>query len=108
VTPLAPEFEVRPLEGRWTPVVPRPGEAYLEFDGIDWHASDGCNGNGGKWLDLGDGYLTTTPPGGSLLMGCNNVPVADMMQSVRTAGFDGDELVLFDAAGDELGRFVAD
>lgn len=104
VVPLPTELEVRTLEGRWTPLVSKPGRSYLEFSGETWTASDGCNGAGGKWVDLGDGYVLATPSGGMTAMGCENVPVAYWVDAMRTAGFDGDELVLFDAAGDELGR----
>ncbi len=108
VTPLASTYTVAPLDGRWIPLVDDPGKSYLELDENEWTASDGCNGARGRWLDLGDGYLVTTPPGISTQIGCENIPVAEWVGQARTAGFDGDELVLFDAAGDELGRFVAD
>ena len=43
-------------------------------------------------------------PGRHTLIGCDNVPVPDWVSSARLAGFDGDELVLLDVSGAELGR----
>ena len=104
VRPLPQGFTVGEITGRWVPMVTTPGESFVEFSGERWESSDGCNGNSGKWADLGDGYFLSTPPGPQTAIGCENVPVADWVSATRTAGFEGDILVLFDAAGTELGR----
>jgi len=106
ITPLPATFDVRSMIGLWVPLVAAPGDSYLKLEETDWTSSDGCNGNGGRWADLGGGYIITTPLGPSHLVGCENVPVAEWFHFARTAGFDGDVLVLFDASGDELARFA--
>jgi len=93
------------LHGRWSPVAAAvASKAHVEFhDSGAWTGSDGCNGNGGRWTTERDGELVTTA-GGSTNIGCDNIPVDGWVGGARLAGFDGDELVLLDVSGVELGR----
>ncbi|MDH6181514.1 hypothetical protein M2152_001696 [Microbacteriaceae bacterium SG_E_30_P1] len=107
IQPLPQGFTVGHVEGRWAPIVETPGDSYVEFGTGVWQSSDGCNGNGGRWVDLGGGYLLATPSSISTMIGCENVPVAEWVGAARTAGFDDEQLVLFDSRGVELGRLIA-
>lgn len=93
------------LHGAWIPVdAPDAIDPHVEFsESGDWTGSDGCNGSRGRWTIEGGGELLTTS-GPHTLIGCDNVPVPDWVSSARLAGFDGDELVLLDVSGAELGR----
>jgi hypothetical protein len=95
------------LLGRWEPAQGRAGSpkpAYLEFtDDGAWRGSDGCNGQGGRWVAGDQGALLATS-GPSTLIGCDNVPIAGWIADARRAGLDGQALVLVDAQGEELGR----
>ncbi len=106
IQPLPQGFTIGSAEGRWVPVVDKPGDSFVEFSTGAWHSSDGCNGNSGRWVDLGGGYVLATPSSISSQIGCENVPVAEWVGAARTAGFDGETLVLFDAAGEELGHLT--
>ncbi|MCD2440900.1 META domain-containing protein [Agromyces sp. SYSU K20354] len=93
------------LHGRWTPVdAPGANDAHVEFQrsGV-WAGSDGCNGSGGRWTIADEGDLLATS-GPSTLIGCDNIQVPGWIGSAHLAGFDGDELVLLDVTGSELGR----
>ena len=96
------------LQGRWTPVdAPAASKALVEFrNSGTWGGSDGCNSSGGRWAVEGEGELLTTS-GPSTLIGCDNIPVPGWVAAARLAGFDGDELVLLDVSGVELGRLEA-
>ncbi|MFJ8582086.1 META domain-containing protein [Micromonospora sp. NPDC093277] len=99
------------LLGRWMPVDGRrggPKAAYVELraDG-GWRGSDGCNGQGGRWVAGPGGALLATD-GVSTLIGCDNLPVGTWLASARRAGLDGDVLVLLDAQGKETGRLRRD
>jgi hypothetical protein len=95
------------LTGRWLPVgwKPRPnGTPSAEFRANgDWHGSDGCNGQGGRWAAGAQGAFIATM-GPQTLIGCAGVSVGSWLSQARRAGFDQDALVLLDAAGKELGR----
>lgn len=106
LAPLPPRYDVRELLGRWIPVGPDAGAAYLELSPEEWRASDGCNSAGGLWADLGDGFVIATPQLIGTAMGCPGVDVSTWIGAARTGGFDGDTLVLFDGAGQEIGRLV--
>lgn len=95
------------LVGRWSPV----GEKFatdphvaFQSDGT-WRATDGCNGLGGRWNVADSGLLVISSTEVLTLVGCEGSGVPIHAQSARRAGFDGDVLVLLDAAGTELGRF---
>lgn len=78
---------------------------FVEFTERTWEISGGCFGSG-RWEDLGDGYVVAMGPGVMVGLGCGGPYVAPLITAMRTAGFDGDELVLFDRSGDELLRLV--
>ena len=91
---------------RWLPTGPKRGndKAYLEFlRSGRWTASDGCNGQGGKYALGADGELLTTS-GASTLIGCDGSPVGNWATEARRAALDGEVLVLLDASGREIGR----
>jgi hypothetical protein len=94
------------LIGRWRPA-DRGGRAFveLEADG-SWRGSDGCNSEGGRWVAGPDGLLLAVQ-GISTLIGCDNVPVGGWLVRAARAGLDGDDLVLVDRAGAEIGRLRA-
>jgi hypothetical protein len=104
------------LAGRWLPVVPSSGdgeeaeqptsEPFVAFaeDGT-WTGSDGCNGHGGRWAATPDGNLIATA-GPSTLIFCEGAPVGAWLSTTALAGMAGEELVLLDNAGTELGRLV--
>ncbi|MGY0005411.1 META domain-containing protein [Micromonospora sp. I033] len=99
------------LLGRWVPVGPRPPDptpAYVDLraDGA-WRGSDGCNGQGGRWVAGAEGALLATA-GPSTAIGCENVPVAAWLSGASRAGLDGDVLVLVNAQGRETGRLRRD
>ncbi len=108
-----PTFE-QLVDIRWLPLDVPPvrksansGQAFAEFsaDGY-WAGSDGCNGQRGSWAlhpETGE-WLATS--GVSTQIGCSNVPIAEMVVGATAVGLDGDELVLFDARGDETARFA--
>lgn len=92
--------------GNWVPSgTPPRSEAHLRFDRDGtWHGSDGCNRVGGRWRSGQDGALLGTT-GVSTLIGCENLPVASHMGQVARAGFQGQDLVLFDRRGLALGVY---
>lgn len=113
------------LVGRWVPGdrpearSPRPPHVTFAADG-DWTGSDGCNGQGGRWLAGPAGsFLAVAGP--QTLMGCapiaqpadaagRGVPVplpvdvGSWLTAASRAGLAGDQLVLLDRSGRELGR----
>lgn len=94
------------LLGRWRPLDAPAGSdahAHLHADQT-WTGSDGCNGLGGRWRSGPDAaFLATGGP--STEIGCENLPVEQMLTRAARAGFDGDVLVLVDRHGAPLGRF---
>lgn len=101
---LAPA-DAASLLGRWHPVEPPASKAFLELaPSGEWSGSDGCNGQGGRWVAGPDGALLATS-GVSTLMACDNqVPVGSWLSTAARAGFDGTELVLLDMDGNPVGR----
>lgn len=99
------------LLGRWVPAGsgrPGPAPAYVELrDDGGWRGSDGCNGQGGRWVAGAQGALLATA-GPSTLIGCANVPVASWLSAASRAGLEDDVLVLVDARGTETGRLRRD
>jgi len=93
------------LARRWQS--PDNDKAYLEFRAdATYTGSDGCNGEGGRW-SLGPSGELLTVSGPHTLVGCNNSQAGSWLASAGRAGIDGDQLVLLDAAGHELGRLRA-
>ncbi|MFI6066987.1 META domain-containing protein [Micromonospora sp. NPDC051227] len=94
----------RLLIGRWTP---KSGHnaAYLEFtaDG-EWHGSDGCNDESGRWITAASGTLLATARIATLAICAASVPIGQWVTTARRAGLDGKVLVLRDAHGHETGR----
>ena len=108
--PLVPAAEAD-LLGRWTPVGSTIG-AYAQFEaGGEWSGSDGCNGAGGSWLAGADGGFLAGASGVSTLIACDGpagdrpVDVGAQLGATRRVALDGAELVLLDAAGQEVARY---
>lgn len=101
---LPPVDDAQLLDRRWYPADP-PGAAYLEFAGHgSWSGLDGCNHQGGRWVSGPDGALLAVS-GVNTLMACDGqVPVGSWLTAAARAGLDGDELVLLDTGGEEVGR----
>jgi hypothetical protein len=94
------------LVGRWVPTGSRRGnpKAYVAFlRSGTWSGSDGCNGEGGHFAVGAGGALLATS-GFSTLISCNNSPVGVWVSHAARAGLDGSDLVLYDRAGQVLGR----
>lgn len=95
------------LAGRWVPIAfTGATDPHVDFaaDG-SWEGSDGCNGAAGRWSSgLAGEFLATSGP--STLMACEGAPVPAWIGGARIAGFDGDQLLLFDREGVEIGRLV--
>jgi hypothetical protein len=104
LTPVSDADLVR----RWVPSdgagarVPRPPFVELRADG-GWGGSDGCNGQGGRWVAGSAGSFLAVA-GAQTAIGCNGVDVGGWLAGASRAGMAGDELVLLDRAGHELGR----
>lgn len=104
--PLPASLTPGDISGRWlTEDLPDNPRVYVEFASGTWLASDGCNGQGGRWANAGSGLLVSAS-GLSTLVGCENVPIASWVTQATSAGFAGDTLVLVGAAGSELVRLV--
>ena len=100
--------ETEDLTQRWRPVtVNATSEAHLAFqsDG-HWDGSDGCNGQGGRYVLGRDGRLLGTA-NGSTLIGCNGAPVGGWMFQAARAGVLNEDLVLYDRSGQLLGKLTA-
>jgi hypothetical protein len=105
----------RPPGGGTGAGVPRPpgggsggsglqsAHAELRADG-GWSGSDGCNGQGGRWVAGTAGSLLAVG-GPQTLIGCENVDVGGWLTGAARAGLTaGGQLVLLDGSGRELGR----
>jgi heat shock protein HslJ len=96
------------LVGQWLPLDPGPTRPQQPFLGVKadgtWEGSDGCNGLAGRWVGGPDGLVLATI-GLSTLMACDNDPTPAMFAEASRTGFDGEVLVLVDAAGAEMARF---
>jgi len=111
------------LVGRWVPGdrpdvrTPRSPHVTFAADG-DWTGSDGCNGQGGRWL-AGPAGSFVAVAGPQTLMACvpitgpadatapgvhAPVDVGSWLTAAARAGLAGDQLVLLDRSGRELGR----
>lgn len=95
-TPLDPAFTVGSIAGRW-----QVGDAYVVFDEASWDAPCGR----GRFAELGDGYVLSVSPSIVRSVACD-VFDPEPLRTMRTAGFDGQELVLFDSDGEETLRLT--
>ncbi|MFG1842572.1 META domain-containing protein [Micromonospora sp. NPDC049175] len=77
----------------------------MEFtaDG-EWHGSDGCNDQSGRWITAAGGTLLATTRAATLAFCTDSVPIGHWVTTARRAGHDGKVLVLLDAQGKETGR----
>ncbi|MDN3496236.1 hypothetical protein QL996_09875 [Planococcus sp. APC 4015] len=92
------------LLGRWVPRGEYTTDPHVVFsESGRWSGTDGCNGGGGRWILSSDGSFDSTS-GAMFLRGCNGAQVPTWIMMARGAGMDGDELVMLDLEGDELGR----
>ena len=83
---------------------PYSTDPHVTFVDGRWDGSDGCNAVGARWaLDEG-AHLVSAADVGITMMGCEGDPTAIELTGAERLGFDGDVLVLLDAAGAELGR----
>lgn len=99
------------LLGRWLPAdgsgagAPEQPSAEFRADG-SWGGTDGCNGQGGRWVADDGGALLATQ-GAQTAVGCRDmVGVGGWVTAAVVAGFDGEVLVLIGADGTETGRLV--
>ncbi|MFF0123808.1 META domain-containing protein [Micromonospora arida] len=94
----------RQLIGRWAPKSGHKA-AYLKFtaDG-EWHGSDGCNDQSGRWITAAGGTLLATARAATLAFCADSVPIEQWVTTARRAGFDGKVLALLNAHGSETGR----
>lgn len=98
------------LLGRWTPLEPdgrpttTPSFAAFHADG-SWSGSDGCNGQGGRWV-LGDAGAWVATSGAQTLIGCDGISATGIVAPAVRVGLDGEELVLIGRDGRETGRVV--
>ena len=99
---------IRDLVGRWLPTdrTEQSDTAFLEFreDGA-WSGSDGCNSGSGRWVS-GDASLFMATRGPQTMAGCENSNAMGWLHGVTRAGTIGEELVLFNSAGERLGSLV--
>lgn len=99
------------LVGRWAPEgapasAPEPPFIEIADDG-SWTGSDGCNGMNGRW-SVGEAGSFGAASGPVTAIGCDGVDVGAAMVKATRAGFVGESLKLFDAAGTELISLVPD
>ena len=99
------------LAGRWVPAegpgsrAPTRPYAELKADG-SWSGSDGCNGQGGRWVAGAAGAFLAVA-GAQTLIGCEGANMAGWLSDAARAGFAGEQLVLLDRSGKEIARLRA-
>nr|WP_238355661.1 META domain-containing protein [Kribbella sandramycini] len=103
-------WNVLQIAGQKSLKAPRPDNPVLRFrtDGT-WSGSDGCNGIQGTYT-IGQRGEFSAKAGPQRLIGCNNVPHSDVLQSAKriaiSAGKDSDTLAFYAANGHELARYA--
>ena len=118
--PLDPAFTVDRIEGRWLvvsadesanpldaegkPLYRTQVDTYLDLTRSVWNVSTGCGQ--GRFAELGDGFVLSVSPSVVGAIACEGLQIGPLVSDMRTAGFDGPELVLFDAEGAELLRLA--
>jgi heat shock protein HslJ len=101
------------LIGTWRPIFikdfakvdsTRPDLATVTFgDDGEWHGSDGCNGIGGTYdADPGD---ISVQSGVQTLIGCDNVPNANVLGASTHFRVSDKVLTLYDANWDQLASY---
>jgi hypothetical protein len=92
------------LVGRWGARGGINPRAYASFaaDGMR-RCSDGCNGDGGRYV-LGEGGEFLTTFGVTTLVACNNAPLPVWVGDAHRLGLEDGALLLYDAKGKLLGR----
>jgi heat shock protein HslJ len=82
----------------------RPHPATVTFgDDGEWHGSDGCNGIGGTYdADPGD---ISVRSGAQTLIGCDNVPNAEVLGESAHFRVSGEVLSLYDANWHRLASY---
>jgi hypothetical protein len=92
------------LRHRWVPTTNGRSRAYVEFrDGGMYGGSDGCNGQGGRYVLGPDGIVLATS-GPSTLIGCENNPLPAWVARSGRLGLRGAHLVFVDPKGKVLGE----
>ncbi len=96
------------LVGRWVPAdgagaaAPQPPFVQLSAGG-SWSGSDGCNGQGGRWVGgAGGSLLAVAAP--QTLMSCCGADVGGWLCTASRAAFAGELLLLLDSAGTQIAR----
>lgn len=95
--------------GRWiatgSPVATDP---YVVLsDDSTWTGSDGCNVVTGRWaLDTEGWFVVVSGP--STAMGCDGAPLPDLLVTARRLATSGDDLLLFDDEGAQVGQLTRD
>lgn len=80
--------------------------ATITFNGAGgWLGSDGCNRLSGTYRLHGDGELEATA-GPATLIGCANVPNAQVLTSATRVRLDGNLLTFLDDGGGVLGTYA--
>jgi hypothetical protein len=116
--PLPGNLVIADLDGRWFAVGESPGGPALVLDGATWkvdvyidpRADSFCGSTYGRWIELSKGRVLTDPASPGLTISvpegfdCQGTELVSWLRFTRLAGLDGDQLVLLDATGEELGR----
>lgn len=104
-----------PLEGTWRPLFSGSGippsaidEPYVRFsDDGQWSASDGCNGTVGRFRVEDNGArFRARSTGATTLIGCLNVPNADVLRDSRSVEIGARRLTFRDASGSVTGSYA--
>jgi hypothetical protein len=90
---------------RWVPSgldPSSPAQLTFQADGV-WSGSDGCNGQGGRYVLGRDGRLLSVS-GSSTLVGCRGAPVGGWMSQATRAALSHGDLLLYDQSAQVLGE----
>ncbi|GAA1618153.1 hypothetical protein GCM10009789_85120 [Kribbella sancticallisti] len=115
VSPSAPVLSAQTVAGTWRPVqmrgfatlkAARPVEPNITFraDGT-WRGSDGCNGIGGAFTVGQRGEFSATS-GPQHMVGCDNVPHTEILQTAKRITIDQTALRFFGPDGREVARYA--
>jgi hypothetical protein len=88
---------------RWVRTGHPTSSAFVRFDGDgSYSGSDGCNGQGGRYV-LGPGGIVLATSGPSTLIGCENSPLPAWVGQAGRLGLRQGRLVFVDRQGKVLG-----